>query len=119
MNPRHEAFIQRIRLPIVTTAVLDELISPELALVCPDLRAKAIEALPAQPPFPRQPRSTREPLRLARPLPVERPDVERESPTLARNVGVYLLARGADLLAITVGIALFVLVFAAVAGIVR
>jgi hypothetical protein len=119
LNPRYEAFNERFRLPIVTTVVLDELISPELALVCPDLRAKAIAALPAPSLFARPPRPPREPLRLAPPSPVGGREVEAEPATLARHVGVYLVARAADLLAITAGIALFVLVFAAVAGIVR
>lgn len=42
-----------------------------------------------------------------------------EEVDVARAVGVYLLARAADLLAITAGIAVFVLLLAAVAGVVR
>ncbi len=98
----------------------DELISPELALVCPDLRAKAIAALPAQPWFPSRPHRTEEPLRRAHPVTAGRAErTEREDPSFARAVGAYALARAADLLAITASIVVFVLLLATVAGVVR
>lgn len=97
----------------------DELISPELALVCPDLRAKAIAALPAQPWFPVPPHRTEEPLRRADPVTANRATTGREDPSFARAVGAYALARAVDLLAIAAGIAVFVLLLAAVAGAVR
>lgn len=95
-----------------------EPISPELALVCPDLRARAVAALPPpQPWLPKRQRANGELLR--RPLPATADRAEstvRPDAKLARAVGAYLLARTVDLLLITAGIALFVLVFAAVAG---
>lgn len=98
----------------------DELISPELALVCPDLRARAIAALPAQPWLPMQPQPIEESLRRAHAAPADRAAATtRDDATVAGTVVTYILGRAADLLAITASITLFVLILAAVAGIVR
>jgi hypothetical protein len=93
-----------------------ELISPELALVCPDVRARAIAALPSpQPWFPNRPDANAEPLRH-----VPRMTAERAGRAeVSRVVASYLLARATDLLAVMAGIALFVLVLAALAGLAR
>lgn len=83
-----------------------EPISPELALVCPDLRATAIDTLRPRPP--KRPRPAGH-TRAALPDPAVRADT-------SRVVAAYVRARATDLLAIIACIALFVLVFAAVAG---
>lgn len=95
-----------------------ELISPELALVCPDLRAGAIAALPPpQPWLPQRRHANAESLRHALPATADRAEpTVRVDARLARAAGAYFLARTVDLLVITAGIALFVFVFAAVAG---
>ena len=99
--------------------MFDEPISPELALVCPDLRAKAIAALTATQPG------------CKRPLPAEAPsgrvpltEDRAEGTTCrdavaARAAGAYLLGRATALLGIAAGITLCVLLLAAVAGAVR
>ena len=93
-----------------------ELISPELALVCPDVRARAIAALPSpQLWFPKQPDANAEPLRRVPLRTAERADRAEVS----RVVASYLLARATDLLAVMAGIALFVLLLAALAGLAR
>jgi hypothetical protein len=100
--------------------VCDEPISPELALVCLDLRAKAIAVLPAQPWSSSRSHSIVEPLRQVLPATAQQAtSTAQEEVKVARAVGVYFLARAADLLAITAGIAVFVLLLAAVAGVVR
>jgi hypothetical protein len=101
--------------------VFDELISPELALVCPDLRAKAIAALPSRQPWlPSRPRPVDRRCRRGQPAAAERAGrPARTDTTAGRAVGAYVLARAADLLAIVAGIALFVVVLAAVAGAMR
>jgi hypothetical protein len=98
-----------------------ELVSPELALVCPDLRSRAIAALPPpQPWLPKRLHANREQLRHAPPATADRAErTVRAGANVARAAGAYFLARTVDLLVITAGIALFVLVFAAVAGAVR
>jgi hypothetical protein len=102
-------------------ALFDELISPELALVCPELRAKAIAALPLpQPWFPSRPRPGHGQLRRVPSAAAPRAEwTARTDSTVARAAGRYVLARAADLLAIMAGIVLFVLVLAAAAGAVR
>ena len=105
--------IRQLRVP-------DELISPELALVCPDLRAKAIAALPAQPWLPIRPYPTEVLVQRAHPVTAARMEqLGGEDSGFARAVGAYALGKAADLLAITAAIAVFVLLLAAVAGIVR
>ena len=97
-----------------------ELISPELALVCPELRAKAIAALPAQPWLPSRSYSTEVLVQRAHPETATRLEQPGgEDPSFARAAGAYALGKAADLLAITAAIAIFVLLLAAVAGIVR
>jgi hypothetical protein len=94
-----------------------ELISPELALVCPDVRARAIAVLPSpQPWFPKPPDANAEPLRHVPPRTAERAGRRAE---VSRVVASYLLARATDLLAVMAGIAIFVLVLAALAGLAR
>jgi hypothetical protein len=102
-------------------ASFDELISPELVLVCPDLRARAIGALPPRQPWlPSRPRPGQGQLRRVLPAAAARPEwTASTDATLARAVGGYVLARAGDLLAIMAGIALFVLGLAAVAGAMR
>ena len=102
-------------------ASFDESISPELVLVCPELRVQAIAALPpTQPRLPLRPRPGHGQLR--RVPPATAPRAEWTAPTdttVAHLVGGYVLARAGDLLAVVAGIALFVLVLAAVAGTMR
>ena len=103
-------------------SVSAELVSPELALVCPDLRSRAIAALPPprQPWLPKRQHANGEPLRRVPPVTADRAErTVRADAKLARAAGAYFLARTVDLLVITAGIAVFVLVFAAVAGAVR
>ena len=93
-----------------------ELISPELALVCPDVRARAIAALPSpQLWFPKRPDANAESLRRV-PL---RTAHRADRAEVSRVVASYLLARATDLLAVMAGIALFVLLLAALAGLAR
>jgi hypothetical protein len=106
--------------PIWTGSVFDELISPELALVCPDLRAKAIAALPSrQAWFPSRLQAADRPLRRLPPVTERAVPTAHGDVTVGRAVGAYALARAGDLLAVVAGIALFVLVLAAVAGAMR
>ena|ERR1700753_2928750 len=97
-----------------------EQISPELALVCPELRAKAIAALPEQPWFAVRPE--RAEARIAGAVVAASTPARRSAPdrgTMARAAGAYVLARAAGLLAIMGAIVLLVLVLADVAGAVR
>jgi hypothetical protein len=99
--------------------VTAEPISPELALVCPDLRARAIVALlPQQPSFSKRLHARGEPLRPAPPATAGQAE-RTVRVDVSRMAAAYVLARATDLLAIMAAIALFVLVFAAVAGVVR
>jgi hypothetical protein len=98
-----------------------ELLSPELALVCPDLRARAIAALPPPQPWLRK-RQHANGQALRRGLQENADRAERTvrpDANIARAAGAYFLARSIDLVVITAGIALFVLVFAVVAAAVR
>lgn len=99
----------------------DELISPELALVCPELRAKAIAGLPAtQPWFPRQLNSAEAPsCRVPRAADDRARTTARSDSAVARAAGAYLFGRATALLGIAAGITLCVLILAAVAGAVR
>lgn len=94
-----------------------ELVSPELALVCPNLRSRAIAALPPQQPWlPKRLHANGEPLRPAPPADQTERTVRAD---VSRMAAAYVLARASDLLAIMAAIALLVLVFAAAAGVVR
>lgn len=96
-----------------------ELISPELVLVCPDLRAEAIAALPpARLSSPQRLHPKGEPLRHLGPAKPDRA-VRTVRVELSRVAAAYVLGRATDLLAIMTGIALGVLVLAAVAGVAR
>lgn len=93
----------------------DEQISPELALICPDLRAKAIAALPEEPWFASPRRTTAGPLR-AYPATVAGPGGwRRDRATVARDVGAYVFARTSELVAIMAGTVLVVLLLAGIA----
>lgn len=97
-----------------------EPISPELALVCPDLRSRAIAALPPpQPWFSKRLHATGE---LLRHSPRAKADRRTDRPVRAdvsHVVAAYVFARATDLFAIMAGIALFALALAAVASVVR
>jgi hypothetical protein len=95
--------------------VSDELITPELALVCPELRARAIAELAAtQAEVPGLPPTQELPDRApqARDSAVA---TARRDGVVARAAGAYLLGRATALLGIAAGITLCVLVLAAVA----
>jgi hypothetical protein len=96
--------------------VRDELISPELVLVCPDLRAKALAALPAQPPCGPV---IEEPFGRSHATIVYEAATERRAGAIPRAIGAYVLVRIADLVAITAAIVLFVLLLATVAAAMR
>jgi hypothetical protein len=100
--------------------MVGEPISPELALVCPELRAKAIAALPEQPWFASRPKRSENPLARAsavsgHPARTRGP----ESGSIAREAAAYLLGRAAGLLAVMAAFVLLVLILAEVAGAVR
>lgn len=100
--------------------MFDEQISPELALVCPELRAKAIAALPQEPPFASRPQRSEAPL--VRAHPGERDQAGRrrhEGRTMARDAGAYVLVRATGLLAILGGALLLVLILAGIASVLR
>jgi hypothetical protein len=98
----------------------DEQISPELALVCPDLRAKAIAALPEEPWFGRPRRTTDVRTLRTSPATVARPGRRRrDGPTVARDLGAYVFARTTELVAIMAGTVLLVLLLAGISRVVR
>ena len=97
-----------------------EPISPELALVCPELRAEAIAALPEQLWFASPPKRAENPIGRALAFSGDlAPTRGHDSPTIAREAAAYLLGRATGLLAIMAAFVLLVLVLADVAGAVR